>query len=44
MFEAIIIGISIILIIWASIFSWKLDNGASTYQGNKEKEGEGEVQ
>ncbi len=29
MFEIIIIGIAVILMIWACIFSWRLDNGAS---------------
>lgn len=29
MFEIIIIGIAVVLMIWACIFSWRLDNGAS---------------
>lgn len=27
MFENIIIGIAVLLIIWGCIFSWRLDNG-----------------
>ena len=29
MFEIIIIGIAVVLMVWACIFSWRLDNGAS---------------
>lgn len=29
MFEIIIISVAVILMIWACIFSWRLDNGAS---------------
>lgn len=29
MFEITIISIAVILMIWACIFSWRLDNGAS---------------
>lgn len=35
MFENIIIGIAVLLIIWGCIFSWRLDNGNS---GKKEIE------
>lgn len=37
MFENIIIGIAIILLIWACIFSYRLDNGTPK-NGNKEEE------
>lgn len=29
MFENTIIVIAVILVVWATIFSWRLDNGAS---------------
>lgn len=36
MFENIIIGIAVILIIWACVFSWKLDNGKSNRKTEEE--------
>lgn len=38
MFENTIIVIAVILVVWATIFSWRLDNGVSQDEKIEEEE------